>query len=127
MLRDVWPGWEERLRAENPHSVLVKLIAEPRYPHNLVEATALALQGQPDARPLFVLAVGPEGGWVAPEVEMFKAAGFLPFHMGDRILRTETAVVALLSQICLLRSSLPWMLDAAAAAVTAKRVKVDTE
>jgi hypothetical protein len=47
---------------------------------------------------MFVLAVGPEGGWIAAEVDMFKRAGFLPFNMGDKILRTETAVVGLLSQ-----------------------------
>jgi RsmE family RNA methyltransferase len=56
--------------------------------------------------PFFVFAVGPEGGWVPPEVEIFKQAGFLPFHIGDKILRTETAVVSLLSQSCLVKSSM---------------------
>ncbi len=55
-----------------------------------------------------LLALGPEGGWVDFEMDRFMAAGFAPFTMGSRILRLETAVVALLAQIDLLRhSSLP--------------------
>lgn len=50
-----------------------------------------------------VLAVGPEGGWVPYEVEALERAGFLPVSMGTRTLRVETACVALLAQIALLR------------------------
>ena len=53
------------MRAENPHRVLVKLIAEPRMQHNLVEATALAMDGaRAGALPMFVLAIGPEGDYL---------------------------------------------------------------
>lgn len=50
-----------------------------------------------------VLAVGPEGGFLAAEVEAFRGAGFLPVTMGERTLRVETACVALLAQLDLLR------------------------
>jgi RsmE family RNA methyltransferase len=50
-----------------------------------------------------VLAVGPEGGFVPYEVEAFQAAGFTAVSMGERTLRVETACVALLAQIDLLR------------------------
>ena len=50
-----------------------------------------------------VLAVGPEGGFVPYEVEAFRAAGFTAVSMGGRTLRVETACVALLAQIDLLR------------------------
>lgn len=43
------------------------------------------------------LAIGPERGWSAREVELFEKKGFTSLCMGDRILRTETAVVAALS------------------------------
>jgi RsmE family RNA methyltransferase len=43
------------------------------------------------------LAVGPEGGWTPYELELFAAHGFQVFHAGSRILRTDTACVALLS------------------------------
>ena len=51
-----------------------------------------------------LLAIGPEGGWVDYEIEKFKKVGIKPFSMGPRILRVDTAVPALLSQIELLRS-----------------------
>ncbi len=50
-----------------------------------------------------LLAVGPEGGWLDYEIARFQDQGFAPFSMGPRILKVETAVVALLAQIELLR------------------------
>lgn len=47
-----------------------------------------------------LLAVGPEGGWTEDEVEMLEAHGFRRRSLGPRILRTDTAVVALLSRLC---------------------------
>jgi RsmE family RNA methyltransferase len=44
-------------------------------------------------------AVGPEGGWVDFEVEKFLAAGMRPFSMGSRILKVDTAVVAIHGRI----------------------------
>jgi RsmE family RNA methyltransferase len=51
-----------------------------------------------------LLAVGPEGGWNDFEVENFLAQGFAGFSMGKRILHVDTAVVALLAQLELLRA-----------------------
>ncbi len=51
-----------------------------------------------------LLAIGPEGGWVDYEIEKFQEIGILPFTMGQRILRVDTAVPALLSQVELLRA-----------------------
>ncbi|WP_040260102.1 16S rRNA (uracil(1498)-N(3))-methyltransferase [Pseudomonas massiliensis] len=45
------------------------------------------------------LAIGPEGGWIPYEVELLKLAGLAPVQMGERILRVETAVTALLSRL----------------------------
>ncbi|RKR06611.1 RsmE family RNA methyltransferase [Kushneria sinocarnis] len=45
------------------------------------------------------LMIGPEGGFVDYEVERLQAAGFEGVHLGERILRVETAVVALLSRL----------------------------
>ncbi len=49
------------------------------------------------------LAIGPEGGLLPFEVELLAAAGFLPVTMGERTLRVDTAAVALLAQIDVLR------------------------
>lgn len=44
-------------------------------------------------------AVGPEGGWVDFEVEKLRAGGMMPFSMGARILKVDTAAVAIHSRI----------------------------
>ena len=46
-----------------------------------------------------LLAVGPEGGWMDEEVALFEEKGFARYSLGPRILRTDTAVVALLSRL----------------------------
>jgi RsmE family RNA methyltransferase len=46
-----------------------------------------------------VVAVGPEGGWVDFEVERCEAQGFRCCSLGERILKVDTAVVALHARI----------------------------
>jgi 16S rRNA (uracil1498-N3)-methyltransferase len=41
-----------------------------------------------------LLVVGPEGGWAEDEIALFKDSGFMELHLGNRILRSETAAVA---------------------------------
>jgi RsmE family RNA methyltransferase len=44
-----------------------------------------------------LLAIGPEGGWNAFELNLLEAHGFRRMGMGPRTLRTDTACIALLS------------------------------
>ena len=46
-----------------------------------------------------LLAVGPEGGWTDEEVALLEEHGFARYSLGSRILRTDTATVALLAQL----------------------------
>ncbi len=46
-----------------------------------------------------VLAIGPEGGWTTYELDMLRTRGFGLFGMGERILRTDTATIGLLSML----------------------------
>jgi RsmE family RNA methyltransferase len=73
-----------------------KLVAHPDAPH------ALAHQRLDPGQPVLV-AVGPEGGFLDKEVERLVQAGFQAVSMGERPLRVETACVALLAQVDLLR------------------------
>jgi len=41
-----------------------------------------------------VLAIGPEGGWVEDELQLFQGAGFVSASLGNTILRAETAAIA---------------------------------
>lgn len=45
------------------------------------------------------LVIGPEGGFTAYEVDKLKECGFDGVHLGERILRVETAVPALISRL----------------------------
>jgi 16S rRNA (uracil1498-N3)-methyltransferase len=78
----------EELRGEEA------LVADPR------AATSLTELALPGAGPLLVL-TGPEGGLTGAELELLTQEGFRPVRLGPRILRAETAPVALLSALLL--------------------------
>ena len=49
--------------------------------------------------PRSLLAIGPEGGWTDDEVVLLEEHGFSRYSLGSRILRTDTATIALLAQL----------------------------
>ena len=77
---------------------------------NLGGQRLLAHPGSPQALPeilapqqkYMLLAIGPEGGWTNKELASFQQQGFASFHMGERILHVDTAVVAVLAQMQIL-------------------------
>ena len=46
-----------------------------------------------------VVAIGPEGGWTDGEVGLLEEHAFARFSLGPRILRTDTAAIALLARL----------------------------
>ena len=54
------------------------------------------------SRPL--LAVGPEGGWIDYELNMLAGKGFIPFSLGPRTLRTDTATIGLIAALMMLHT-----------------------
>lgn len=82
-----------------------KPFVEDRLP--TLAAGSLGLIGHPGAYPAcpravdraVTLAIGPEGGWIPYEVEKLQEAGLQPVQLGERILRVETAVTALLARL----------------------------
>ena len=69
-----------------------RLLAHPDAASFTVHA---ALFGRPASRVL--VAVGPEGGWNDFEMRLLEARGFVRVSMGQRTLRSDTAVLALLA------------------------------
>ena len=59
------------------------------------QAETLEASGVGLAKPIWAVAVGPEGGWTPEELQQAQAAGWQSVSLGPRILRTETAVLAL--------------------------------
>ena len=57
---------------------------------------ALSVGGKPSS---VIVAIGPEGGFDPLEVRHFSQHGFQPVSLGTRILRTETASIAILAII----------------------------
>jgi RsmE family RNA methyltransferase len=69
--------------------------AGPRFALDNYEAPR-RLRPASGIRPL-ALAFGPERGWSADERAVLREAGFVLAHLGPRVLRTETALVAALA------------------------------
>ena len=94
-------------------TVLPEVIIEKRFKPFVEDqlpqlaAGSLGLVGHPGDYPAcpravdapVTLAIGPEGGWIPYEVEKLAAAGLQPVQLGERILRVETAVTALLARL----------------------------
>lgn len=60
---------------------------------------ALPNDTRPDEARRVLLAIGPEGGWNAFELELLAAQGFAAVGLGPRTLRSDTACVALLALV----------------------------
>ncbi len=78
---------EDELDSQFPSSL--RLLAHPG------PRSVLSKETSAEARPL--LAVGPEGGWTPYEKNMLLEHGFELFSLGERILRSDTACIALVS------------------------------
>jgi RsmE family RNA methyltransferase len=69
-----------------------RVVADPSFDRTLPAAVA-----EGGGRRL-LLAIGPEGGWTPYELDLLARHGFSGAGMGPRILRADTACVALLAQ-----------------------------
>lgn len=69
-----------------------RIVAHPYEPEPGVRA-AEACSGRP------LLAIGPEGGWTDEEVQLLRDHGFRCISLGPRILRTDTAVIAMIARL----------------------------
>lgn len=80
---------EGELSAWAPHEAL-RLVLHPKAEQPLRPIAS---------RSHVVMAIGPDGGWVPSEVELFSKHGFTPVALGPRVLRGEVAVPAILGAV----------------------------
>jgi len=78
----------------------VKLLLAETEEENSIRA---ALEAAPSNASI-ALAIGPEGGWTADEMQLFRDSGWQHVTLGPRILRAETAAIAGLAIAAALRS-----------------------
>ncbi len=60
---------------------------------------SLTTPHHPSPSPTILILIGPEGGFSQEEVDLARQAGFTPITLGQSILRTETAGLAVLAMI----------------------------
>jgi RsmE family RNA methyltransferase len=94
-------------------SVLPEIVIEKRFKPFVedrlpqIALDTLGLVGHPGDFPAcpraitdqVTLAIGPEGGWIPYEIDLLRQSGLQPVQLGERILRVETAVTALLARL----------------------------
>ncbi len=81
-------GLEEAERVSSRHSSRLMFHPDPSLP------TIAAL---PSLAAPVTIAIGSERGWTGREISLLAAQGFKACHLGDRILKTETAALAAVS------------------------------
>lgn len=90
----------EELLQELDSFDLLLLAYEDEKKHSLKEVLTGLSQGQEDKHPLNIgVMIGPEGGFDPQEVSLCQLAGVKSVSLGNRILRTETAGMVVLSQL----------------------------
>ncbi len=67
--------------------------------HPYADAQAADASREAPAEGRLLLAIGPEGGWTDEEVALLEDKGFARYSLGRRILRTDTATIALLARL----------------------------
>ncbi|MCC7475711.1 MAG: 16S rRNA (uracil(1498)-N(3))-methyltransferase [Pirellulales bacterium] len=82
-----WADWVRGVQAQSSEGL--RLVAHPGGERRLNFELSSALP--------VMLAVGPEGGLTGDEVAIANSAGWVTVSLGDRILRVETAAVALVA------------------------------
>ena len=90
---ECWKSFNRFLREGLSSFVTTERIVAHPYVEEVVVGSCSGREGKP------LLAIGPEGGWTDDEVAKLIENGFRGYSLGSRILRTDTATIALLAQL----------------------------
>jgi len=94
--------FEEVLKLKNNYDLTLipwELEKEKTLKSILIAHTSPLTPSPQHPAPKILIIIGPEGGFSQEEVAKAKEAGFIPITLGQRILRTETAGMSILSMI----------------------------
>jgi 16S rRNA (uracil1498-N3)-methyltransferase len=92
--RSLVPEVREAIKLEDLHVAVAALVAHPYASLSLNEAPQ-------NSGSHLTLITGPEGGFSHEEIELLKERGVNPVRLGARILRAETAPIALIAALLL--------------------------
>lgn len=92
--------WLKESQAQEPQYGLRLLLSEHEQSQSLREILeARRLSSAETSAVKITAAIGPEGGWTYAECNRFRDCGWQPITLGPRILRAETAAIALASVV----------------------------
>ncbi|CAE7221324.1 nucI [Symbiodinium pilosum] len=91
------PFIEDSLETLFPAPRFLRLLCHPGDAGVPISEAICRAQAQSAPPQAVLLAVGPEGGWVDYEVELFRKHGFTQVSLGSRILTTDVALVSLVA------------------------------
>ena len=94
----LWPAAKRIVAHPYAAKDLRQETTDARLPSSVSRPSGLVSQAL-SSPPRLLLAVGPEGGWTDEEVALLEEHGFTRYSLGSRILRTDTATIALLAQL----------------------------
>jgi RsmE family RNA methyltransferase len=103
IVKQLKPFMEDELDELFPRDQWARVIAHPQRKNGkpalrMGEISFPSTTGIKDDERRILLAVGPEGGWSEPhELDLFQKCGFQQVTLGPRILRSDVAVISLLS------------------------------
>jgi 16S rRNA (uracil1498-N3)-methyltransferase len=93
--RSVVPEIREAVKLKDVHLSSMSIVAHPYASSSLVELAPLDKGGGLD------IFTGPEGGFAKQEIDFLVSKGVAPVRLGTRILRAETAPIALIAALLL--------------------------
>jgi 16S rRNA (uracil1498-N3)-methyltransferase len=95
--RSVVPEVHEAVKLKDVQLSSMSIVAHPYASSSLAELAPLIKGGRGD----LAILTGPEGGFAQEEIELLISKGATPVQLGTRILRAETAPIALIAALLL--------------------------
>ena len=97
LMKRLEPDWLKIIPYENEEELTLKQVLREYFPEMSGNSEKTEKDGKNEAPKGIYVFIGPEGGFSAGEVKTACENGFIPVTLGKRILRTETAGLAVVA------------------------------